>query len=875
MDDNLISFLEEAMEVLSQVDQDMVILERNNGQGQVLSQDGMEVLQRVFRGMHNFKGTAGMLGLARLERTSHAAEDVLGKVRDGSLIINSDVISVILEAIDEIKWIIGEIHNTGGAEPAGENKAVIEKLSAISNPQTLVNKQSPSPQQVHEPADGAASGAGAASGGGTAAAEHLSAMKDQSIRVNLEVLDGLMNLVGELVLTRNQLIQLIQNQDESEYVSPIQQLNRVTSGLQELVMKTRMQPIGNAWAKLPRLVRDVAKIAGKQAELVMTGHETEVDRQILQVLQDPLVHCVRNSVDHGLEKPEKRLGIGKPAEGTIKLNAFHEGGYIIVEISDDGGGVNLEAVRRKALERALKSKEELELMPETAVLNLIFEPGFSTAEKVTELSGRGVGMDVVRSNIEKIGGSVDLSSNVGRGTVIRMKIPLTLAIIPAMIVGVGTSFGQEIFAVPQASILELVRIGESTKQLIEEIRHVKLLRLRNELLPLIDLADDLGLGKVEKMAQGSRRLGRTQDRVIVVAEIEKAKFGIFVDEIFDTQEIVVKPVGRLVREINFYAGTTILGDGRVVMILDIARIVARSLPRLVSEQARKEALEKATQGSGASLSHGKNTVSGEKTSFLLFRVQNNAPMAIPLALVSRLEEFPSSKIEHVDGQYFIQYRHALLPLVPCGKFSMEGESLKAIIFSDTKRAMGLVVSEILDIVEETLVIENTGKHAGVLGTAIISGVATEVVDTYHYLKIAYKDWFERNNTATKGSGIKKKVLFAEDSSFFQDLIKSALISAGYDVTMAENGAEALAKCSEEINFDIVLSDIEMPVMNGLNFVKKLREKAAWKNIPVIAMTSLQSELDRKVGLAAGFSEYLVKFDQDKLLKTLESLEVSS
>ncbi|MGZ3712641.1 MAG: hybrid sensor histidine kinase/response regulator, partial [Bdellovibrionota bacterium] len=610
------------------------------------------------------------------------------------------------------------------------------------------------------------------------------------------------------------------------------------------------------WGKLPRIVRDLAVATGKQLELSMSGQETEIDRQILDAIQDPLIHCVRNSGDHGIESPEVRQQRGKPATGTITLNAFHEGGQIVIEIKDDGGGINIKAVREKAIERGIVKKEVAEQLSDAQISRFIFEAGFSTAKQVTEVSGRGVGMDVVRTNIEKIGGSVELSSEQGIGTVLRIKIPLTLAIISALIVKSGGEQG-EVFAIPQVGVLELVRVSESSQHLIEDIHGSKVLRLRDKLLPLINLATVLG---IETKAAG-QAAGEPKDMSVVVAQVGSTEFGLCVDEIFDTQEIVVKPVGRLLREINLFAGSTIMGDGRVIIILDTTRIAAKVIAKTTES-------EESLARNGVETQKG-----GDKTTLLLFRGNDSAPLAVPLALISRLEEFPVSKLEQVDGRYLVQYRGGLLPLVPCQESvtinSKNDQPIHAIIFSDGKRSMGLIVSEIIDIVEENLSIESSGKKVGILGAAIVAGKGTEIIDTYYFLQRAYPDWFD-NKRASKKDG-KNRILLVDDSSFFRDLIRPILEAKGYFVKVACDGAQAYQILESGEAFDLVMSDIEMPVMDGLSLAAKLKQSPSWKNLPMLALTSLASPEDKQRGLDAGFSDYLVKFDQDILVSTIASL----
>lgn len=535
---------------------------------------------------------------------------------------------------------------------------------------------------------------------------------ESSLRVNVVLLDRLMNLVGELVLARNQLIQLSTGTEESVFATPVQHLNRVASDLQEAVMKTRMQPIGAAWGKLPRLVRDLAAATGKKIELDMRGAETELDRQILQAIQDPLTHMVRNSADHGIESPDERIDNGKPAHGTITLNAYHEGGHVILEITDDGAGINVDRVRSKAIERGLVKADAAMAMSESQILRFIFEPGFSTAAQITNVSGRGVGMDVVRSNIERIGGTVDLSSRMGEGSTVRVKIPLTLAIVSALVVKAGA----HVFAIPQIGVVELVRVTEELQHRMERVNQVRFYRLRDALLPIVDLAGLLALNSDSSRSEFN----------IVVCQVGTLRFGLVVDDVYDTQEIVVKPVGRLVKHVTVYSGCTILGDGRVIMILDTTGIASTAMPSTQNERTVPRSVEAQT------------TQNTERESILLFDAGGATLQAVPLVRVARLEEFGAEQLEEADGRLVVQYRGALLPIIAANP-SMNVRARvprPVIVLSADGQTMGLAVEEIKDIVEEHLVMQAGARRPGVRGVAVIAGKATEVLDVTHFLSEA-------------------------------------------------------------------------------------------------------------------------------------------
>ncbi len=670
----------------------------------------------------------------------------------------------------------------------------------------------------------------------------------QSIRVSVDLLEDLMNMVSELVLTRNQLLQMVRQMDDSEFTVPLQRLSQCTTELQEGVMKTRMQPIGNAWAKLPRIIRDLSVELDKKIELDMRGAETELDRQVLELIKDPLTHMVRNSADHGLETPAERLAAGKPETGTVRLNAFHEGGHIIIGISDDGRGLSTKKLRAKAKERGLFGDAELEEMSDGQIHKLIFHAGFSTAEKVTSVSGRGVGMDVVRSNIEKIGGTIDMNSKEGKGTTFQIKIPLTLAIVSALIV---EATGER-FAIPQISVLELVRASANSEHKVERIKDTPVLRLRNRLLPLVYMNKILGLSDgVEEE--------KTDDAFIVVTQVGASTFGIVVDQVFDTEEIVVKPVAPILKEISVYSGNTILGDGSVIMILDPNGIAVKTSTNVTEDAAD----ERQTKAVAASVQ--------DKETLMVFLAGTENQKAVPLSLVARLEDIEVDKIETSDGQPMVQYRGALMPLVLVNQsngFRTEGRQ-PVLVFSDNDRSMGLAVDEILDIVEDQLEIELSSDNQGMVGSAIINGKATEIIDVAYYLKLAYSDWMNSQKAQTNIKPVENtSVLLVDDSSFFRNMLKPLLSVAGYKVTTVNTAAEALKLRDQGADFDLIISDIDMPEMDGFEFAQNVREDGRWRDKPLVALSSFAGDQHFTRGREVGFNDYVVKLDRDALLISL-------
>ncbi len=535
-------------------------------------------------------------------------------------------------------------------------------------------------------------------------------LSSSNLRVDVNLLDKLMNLVGELVLARNQVLQFTAGQQDATFLSTAQRLNLITTELQEGVMKTRMQPIGNLWNRLPRVVRDLAVGLGKKVRVEMDGSETELDKTILEAIKDPLTHIVRNAVDHGIEMPGERVQAGKSEQGTLRLHAYHEGGQVNIEISDDGSGINLSRLKQKALEKGLITGEAAARMPERELLNLIFLPGFSTAQNVTNVSGRGVGMDVVKTNIEKIGGVVDLHSDAGQGTTIKIKIPLTLAIIPALI----ASSGGERFAIPQVSLLELVRLeGDESRRAIEKFHGAPVYRLRGNLLPLVYLNREL------KLRDSDAHSGIN----IVVLQADGRQFGLVVDEINDTEEIVVKPLGKQLKGISCFAGATIMGDGRVALILDVMGIA--QIASVITEIHEGSAVEMA--------SHQDDTVVG-RDAWLVFAVAGSRRMAIPLSMVSRLEEFPITSLEYSGNESVVQYRGIIMPLIDIarrmnlGQPEKQTETLQVIVYSDAGRSVGLIVDQIVDIVDQAVKIEQQESASELAGSAVIQEKVTDLLN---------------------------------------------------------------------------------------------------------------------------------------------------
>jgi two-component system, chemotaxis family, sensor kinase CheA len=756
LDDIVEEFLVESHENLDQLDTDLVALEQEP--------DSRERLSSIFRTIHTINGTSGFLAFHRLEEVTHVGENMLSRLRDGALELTPQRTSVLLRMVDTVRSLLASIEASGGegsvdvsavvaeisaamedtpaaaapnpaaepvpavAEPAEavvEVAEVVEAPTAEASVEPAAVAEAPAPvaeapAPVAEapavpvvpaprpaPAAEVAPEPEAVADGGSGQARR--GVADSTIRVDVDLLDELMLLVGELVLTRNQIVQYVGRSNDTDLVRASQRLNLIASELQEGVMKTRMQPIDHIWSKLPRVVRDLGLQLQKSIRLEMEGRDTELDKTLLEAVKDPLTHLVRNSVDHGVEDAETRIRVGKPAEGVLTLRAKHESGQVVVEVADDGAGIDPARVGAKAVERGLITQEALGRMNPQDVLQLIFLPGFSTAARVTNVSGRGVGMDVVKTNIESIGGTIEVESVPGKGTCTRLRIPLTLAIVPALTV----ECAGDRYAIPQISLQELVSLdAEKAANAVEEVGGAPVYRLRGELLPLVRLTDVLGL-------TSDRHDGHV---VIAVLRSEGRRFGLVVDRVINTEEIVVKAVGGQLKAIGLYSGATVLGDGTVALILDVQALARRALRTETSE--RQESREAALQAAATD---------AERQRMLLAAIGGGRRVAIPLDTVTRLEQVRTESVEKVGNREVVQYRGAILPIVRLDRhLGAYGESdrevLEVIVYSDHGRSVAIVVEEILDIVDGEAAVRSDIDDMGLLGSAVLGDKVTELLD---------------------------------------------------------------------------------------------------------------------------------------------------
>lgn len=704
-------FLVECRESLDNIDQELLCLEQ--------SPESPQIVRVLFRLVHTITVGAGLLTLRSLENVAQATEQLIGQLRDQPGPVSTEAISALMSAVDECRDIVAAIES---GEPTTSSNAsvVVERLNQLRKSLD----QQPQLTGCSVPAAGNVLDQPSEQPGKTVTADPSAIDKspsnagDTTIRVDVGLLDKLMTRVGELVLARNQIVQFTGRLEDASFISTAQRLNLITTELQESVMKTRMQPIGNVWAKFPRVVRDLAGQLRKEVRIEMEGKETELDKTIVEAIKDPLTHLIRNSVDHGIEAPQIRQQAGKPAEGRLVLRAYHEGGQVNIEICDDGAGLNLERIRKKSIERGLVSPDQAARMTDRELSQMIFTAGFSTAEQVTSVSGRGVGMDVVKTNIERIGGIIDLQSSPGQGTTVKIKIPLTLAIIPALIV---TTEGDR-YAIPQINLLELVRLeGTDAQRSIEYIHGAPVYRLRGKLLPLVYLSERLGL----VTGDSRERYAADTSYNIVVVRADDRQFGLIVDKVNDTEEIVVKPLGKQLKKIGEYAGATIMGDGGVALILDVKGLAVASG---LSGELRSR------NGADENLDAQRHRQSFQ--SVLLVDVGDSRRFALPVAMVSRLEKIQASIVELANGQEVIQYRGKILPLLrldevvgrATGENQMPDE-LQVVVYDQHGKSFGLVVRRILDtceVAQQPATSALSPPH--LLGTFVIQQRVTDVID---------------------------------------------------------------------------------------------------------------------------------------------------
>jgi two-component system chemotaxis sensor kinase CheA len=837
MDEILSEFIVDANEQIEAAASQLVAFEREPS--------NFESIASIYRLIHTIKGTCGFLDLSRLAYLTHAAETLISRIRDEG-VAAPDAVSLILSTVDRVQTILNGLEKTG-TEPEGDDTALIEALEgqAISAREAASEPVSaPTPEAVIDPMPLPAAASQPASG--ETATPHVQNRETATIRVAVNTIERIMRLVSELVLTRNQLVEIARRNENDDFAIPLQRLSAVTTDLQDGVMQVRMQPIDKLFTSLPRLVRDLSLELDKQIELIVEGSDTEFDRQLVEVLRTPLVHIVRNCADHGIENAKDRQAAGKPATGRIRVSATHEASHITIEIADDGRGLDLERIQRKALTLGLATPAELATMPAEAIYRFIFAPGFSTARQITQVSGRGIGMDIVRQTVESIGGSITITSTPGLGAAFKLKLPLTLAIAPALLVTVA---GQR-FALPQHTVIEAVTSRSDGVSRLSLAQGAPIIHLRDQILPLVDLKRHLGLS--------DEPLALDDDRLVVILRTGAATFGVAVDSVADVQEIVVKPLGASLSKVPGFAGNTILGDGTVVLILDVAELAA-SLGLATSSNFRSVAQPDLVE------------FTKEPTRLILFRAGPGALKALPLSQISRIENINTKEIELAGGMRVLNRGGSIMPLASCWDTDYASQpKWPVLIIGVGGEPMGLIVSEIVDIIDERINIEIAGSNETVIGSMVFNGQVTEIVDLAYYMKLARPDAFER------GHARKFNILLVDDKQFFRDLLVPVISAAGYDVTAVESGSEALRLINLGIEFDAAITDIDMPEMNGYALTAALRENKRFGARTIVAIDAYAGPTVIAAARAAGMHDVVGKFDRTLLIARLrDALEANA
>lgn len=894
-DEVMAEFFAECDEILERFSSNLTQLEAGNASS--------ERLDELYRDMHTLKGSAQLFGLTQLGWLGHAVEACLDPVRKFQCSPSPALLDALFASINGAEEIIQNL-KMSAQTPADFTVPMISKLIEAAcaqfanefeldresvvlgellnfktTPQTAKPIEVAKPLEIAKPIEAAMpsqpekkvknDNADDVNSKGSGDSGSSGDSSDSSIRVQVGLLDNLMNLVGEMVLVRNQVLQHSSRSEDLAFLNLSQRLDVVTSELQDQVMRTRMQPIGNVLTKFQRVIRDLAKELDKKIDLTVQGKDTELDKTLLEAIKDPLTHIVRNSCDHGVETTADRLKAGKPETGHVLISAFHEGGQVIVEISDDGRGMNRQKLVHKAIERGILTTETAEKISDNEKLQLIFHPGFSTAAQVSAVSGRGVGMDVVKTNIEKIGGSVEVASVEGKGSTIRLKIPLTLAIVPAMLVRCSDAE----YAIPQVKLVELVRVEQDgvAESKIQFVQGKPVYELRGRLLPLIDMRDVLARRQTSKA-----ELSKNQNVNIVVLNADGDLYGLIVDEVLDTADIVVKPLTKFLKSLEVYSAATILGSGKVALIIDPMGLAKAGGVVFEKKQAETDYL-RSTSAKEAS----------DAQEFLLFRTKASGKYAIPLCMVSRLEEFARDGVEYSGEQMVMRYRDSILPLIDVSEtlgFGQTGtgvsKTLPTIVVTQHSRAYGIMVEEILDVTDcDALIDDSIRDRFGLLGNVVIGNEIINVIDA---LSIIDKESIRMGGESLKAAigtqvaeqtAVQRRILFAEDVAFFRRQTAKILMGQGFEVFAVEDGKKALdLLTSKDVGyFDLILSDIEMPNMNGMNFARAARQTDQGKTIPMVALTTRFKQSDIDEGLSAGFNTYLEKLNPEVLVKSMNDL----
>jgi two-component system chemotaxis sensor kinase CheA len=956
-DEILQGFIEESLEHLADIENDLLAVEEG---GANIDED---LVNKVFRAAHSIKGGAGFMGLTTIQDLSHAAENVLGMIRSKKLIPTPEIINVLLIAADQLQSLIEDVQNSNAVDisshltplnaiadgtfsqpsdhkqpnPQKERQAIAESVPDAPAKAPTQETTAPEPvltldeedepfveeeslpteeefeevselQSLHEQSFPVAEPPALSNLTSDKSSQAPPAKAEASLRVHVSLLDSLMNLAGELVLSRNQLLQTSGSDDLRNAEAVGQRIDLITSELQEAIMLTRMQPIGNVFNKFPRVVRDLSKKLKKTIDLRIVGKDVELDKTIIEAINDPLTHLVRNSVDHGIEMPADRKKIGKAETGLVILKAYHEAGQVVIEISDDGKGLDGDALAASAVNKGLLSSEQAQVMSDKEKVNLIFLPGFSTAKEVTDVSGRGVGMDVVKTNLDQLGGNVDIISEKGSGTTISIKLPLTLAIIPCQIIETAG----ERYAIPQVNLEELLRIpAGQVKDRVERVGDAEVVRLRGVLLPLIRLADVIGIKRTyydpqtdevkpdrrekiydrrgkdsplftsedesrESAAQRQndrprsvidRRYAASSALNIVVVSTGSMKYGLIVDRLQDSEEIVIKPLGRHLQQCKGYAGATIMGDGRIALILDVSNLARMAHLTSIDGSDRASEVARAAEAAIKAIK--------DKQSLLIFKNSEVEHFAVPLNQVERIEKIKRADIEEFGGRRVMKYRGGSLSLICVDDLAMvqpiaDHDSLLVIVFNIAKRSVGLLAVGPIDALEVSADIDDTTlSQPGIMGSIIIDNQTTMLVNVFEMVQTLFPQWFleqEKFEIENVEEGASPTILIAEDSKFFRNQVKGYMTEVGYNVIEAEDGVDGWDKLMEHGDeISMLVTDIEMPNMNGFELTQKIRSDHKYAELPIIALTTLASAEDVAKGKAVGVNEYHIKLDKERLM----------
>ena len=923
--------IEESTEHLSAIEPDLLELEQRGGEV------SSELVNRIFRAIHSIKGGFGFFGIESIQGLTHVMESVLMKVRDGEMSADSSMVDSLLEGVDKVREMLEDVEGSDRVDASvvlGSLKQILDSHESGGAPADPVPEAEPAGKTDEHPVatDPVPEPEAAPAAEAESAPEAEPAKKEgdkhriqgtEALRVKVDLLNNLMNLAGEMVLARNQIVQMLgrklgetnvgeglsksirgavgdarrnvaatlrdgnggeistQSIDreldrlEEQLVKSIDvrlsdipglnsamvNVDSVTTDLQENIMRTRMQPIGTVFGKFPRVVRELSRKTGKEIRLEVSGDEVELDKSIIESLSDPLTHLLRNAADHGVEAPGIRESKGKPRTGEIRIRAFHEGGQVNIEIADDGAGIDVEKIKAKAIEKGVITTVQAAEMEEKEALHLIFAPGFSMAEKVSDVSGRGVGMDVVRTNIENLGGIIEVETRLGLGSSVILRLPLTLAIIPSLIVSVG----ERPFAVPQISLDELVRIRkDDDKHALERVQGAEVLRLRGKLLPVLRLTDILGLP-----GSSARDADEGQAVQMMVLKVGSQRYGLVVDQVLDSEEIVVKPLPSFVKDVRSYAGATIMGDGKVAMILDVAGIADFAGLDFAALEGEAELNQKNDDG----------LASTETQTLLLFRNHPEQLFSVNLDLISRIERVDPEKVESVGGKEYLRYPdrtlrllrlHDFLPVTPP---ETEPEELFVIIPKLVSHPMGIVVSSCEDVIQAQVNVDPDNiKGTGILGSAVVDDQLVIFIDIYSLFEAADPELARKDEEIEPETLQCDRVLLAEDTPFFQAVEMKYLESLGCKVDLARDGEEAWRMLNmAEVDYDLIVTDIEMPHVDGFELTRRIRNSTRHKDTPVVALTALDSDEYRHQGRAAGVSAYETKLDKYNLFQTLKDV----